>query len=456
MSHALILFALTLTGADAPPALSPTPAPVESCPAAVVKAPSPEVWNMTLRNALRIGIDNSESVRLIELRACGVGGAPPLRASECEDPAPATQQIVIAPVQPDPSAAGRWRWKAETMALVRSIEQQYWNLAQQQARRDAAEKAVRLTEEILKRERDELECCVRVADLAEIQQRLEQFRLDLVTATSDLITTEKQLRHLLGLPPADNRTIVPVTAPTEAPVEPNWKACCAEMLENQPDLAQQRAVVEVAKKRLTEAEAKVALTVRLGIAHEPPSGEFRQARETFRKEDTFLAQIVQQTTHSLARFFLELDANYKQFQTAKRFRAAAAQRLEAQRACYEQGRITIDRYLDAVIQYTSAVAQEAQFKASYNISLIALEEAKGTLLGHDQIVVADPPRPRAEPKRDDSAKVASYEGTPGKTPEPPRASEAGKTVSFQFTVGAGPKPLEIRGSFTVTPAPPGR
>ena len=29
---------------------------------------------------------------------------------------------------------------------------------------------------------------------------------------------------------------------------------------------------------------------------------------------------------------------------------------------------------------------------------------------------------------------------------------AGTTYSFHFTVGTGAKPLEIRGSFTVTPA----
>ena len=82
------------------------------------------------------------------------------------------------------------------------------------------------------------------------------------------------------------------------------------------------------------------------------------------EQRAFLQQVVHQTTHSLARFFLEVDANYKQFKTASRLRAAAAQRLEAQRAFYEEGRITIDRYLDAVSQYASAVAQEAQFKTT--------------------------------------------------------------------------------------------
>ncbi len=51
-------------------------------------------------------------------------------------------------------------------------------------------------------------------------------------------------------------------------------------------------------------------------------------------------------------------------------------------------RITIDRFLDAVSQYAQAVAQEAQFKTTYNISIVALEEPKGTLLAYNNIAVA--------------------------------------------------------------------
>ena len=63
-------------------------------------------------------------------------------------------------------------------------------------------------------------------------------------------------------------------------------------------------------------------------------------------------------------------------------------------AYYEEGRITIDRFLDAVSQYATAVATEAQYKTTYNISIVALEEAKGTLLAYDNIAVAEGPYPR--------------------------------------------------------------
>ncbi len=129
------------------------------------------------------------------------------------------------------------------------------------------------------------------------------------------------------------------------------------------------------------------VTWQLGFTFQAPLGmrsplaNTRQAQYILLRARAYLQQVVHQTTHSLARFFLEIDANYKQFKTASRLRAAAAQRLDAQRAYYEEGRITIDRFLDAVSQYATAVATEAQYKTTYNISIVALEEAKGTLAG---------------------------------------------------------------------------
>jgi hypothetical protein len=139
---------------------------------------------------------------------------------------------------------------------------------------------------------------------------------------------------------------------------------------------------------------QVGFTFQMPLGMRNPLANTRQAQYILLRSRAYLQQVVHQTTHSLARFFLEIDANYKQFKTASRLRAAAAQRLDAQRAYYEEGRITIDRFLDAVSQYATAVATEAQYKTTYNISIVALEEAKGTLLAYDNIAVAEGPHPR--------------------------------------------------------------
>ncbi|WP_165251422.1 TolC family protein [Paludisphaera soli] len=362
--------------------------------------------------------------------------------------------IVVARLNAD---AAVWSFKAAVMAQVRSIEQQYWALAQQHVQLWSAEKAVELAREIVNREQAELVVGKgTVADVAEAQQRLEQFNLDLVTKTADVITTERQLRNILGLPPADNRRIIPVTPPTEARLEPDWDSSLAQMVTFQPDIVQQQLLVRIAELQLlitrnqllpqlslnvlyqfngfgdsldsAEAvmtgatikalEPVVAAQQRAaGVAGNPgfynnfrtwqvgwsfqmplgmraPLASTRQAQYTLLRQRAYLQQVIHQTVHSLSRFFLEVDANYKQFKTASRLRAAAAERLAAQRAYYEEGRITIDRFLDAVSQYAQAVALEAQYKTTYNISIIALEEAKGTLLAYNNIAVAEGPNPR--------------------------------------------------------------
>ena len=186
-----------------------------------------------------------------------------------------------------------------------------------------------------------------------------------------------------------------------------------------------------------------------------PLANIRQAQYALLlRQRAFLQQIVHQTTHSLARFFLEVDANYKQFKTARGSGPPPQQRLEAQRAFYEEGRITIDRYLDAVSQYASAVAQEAQFKTSYNISIVALEEAKGTLLAYDNIAVAEGPAPAEgvhpgprpagrPPAVPDPARTATYHPRPVTGPPSPRPGRAPAAAGRPAARPAPPLPAPV-------------
>ena len=133
---------------------------------------------------------------------------------------------------------------------------------------------------------------------------------------------------------------------------------------------------------------------------------------------------------------------------------AAAQRLDAQRAYYEEGRMTIDRYLHAIGRYTTAVATESQYLMTYNISIVALEEAKGTLLDG---IVAEVPGDRAPVESVSEKRVADTAERPKASPEakptpaPKKSEPSATTYSFRFTIGRGPEPMEIRGSITVSP-----
>jgi outer membrane protein TolC len=370
--------ALSLLCADGPPA----------------QAPAAEVWQLTLRDAIRIGLENSEVIRIVPDPARN-GEAP-----RAVNNAP----IVIARLNAD---ASFWNFKAAVMARLRSIEQQYWALSQQQIQIWAREQAVKLNEEIVRRERAELENGGHggTADVAEAQQNLEAAHIVLKIAKADLVAVERQLRNILGLRGEDKRRIIPITAPIEAPVEPEWNACFAQMLVEQPDIAQQKRLVRLSELQLLLARNQLLPQLELQtlyqlnglgphiapIGSRAPLANTRTAQYQLLRQRAFLDQIVHQTSHSLARFFLEVDSNYKLFKTASRLRQAAQVRLETTRAYYEEGRtgITIDRLLDAVNQYANAIANEAQYKTSYNTSIVALEEARGTLLSDDNIVVLE-------------------------------------------------------------------
>ena len=175
-------------------------------------------------------------------------------------------------------------------------------------------------------------------------------------------------------------------------------------------------------------------------------------RNAFYCDRALERQVVHQTTHSMTRFFLEVDASYKQYQTAQRLRVAAARRLDAQRAFYEEGRITIDRFLDAVSQYATAVATEHQYLTTYNISLAALSEAKGTLLADRNIVVAEPVQGHvtteiAGERRDDHAKTASFEPAENGPANSSTAEPKPNTWTFSISIG-GEKPLQIKGTIS--------
>jgi hypothetical protein len=357
------------------------------------------------------------------------------------------------------------------MAVVRSVEQTYWALAAQYARLEARESAVNLAAQILKREQSKLEAGgTAIPNVAEAQENLERFRLELAGATADLAKTDRQLRNLLGLPTSDKRQIAPVTVPTAAPVEIDWDSSLAQMLKCQPDIVQNQLLLRAAEMRAVLARglapARLAIvtpspewpagaeTIRavlwiasptVGAESTPPgksptqaaSGDRRAADLDLVRQRACYDQVLHQATHSLARFCLEVDANYKQYKTAGRLKTAAFQRLEAQKAFYESGSITIDRYLDAVHRWANSVLQEADFLYCYNTAIAAVEEAKGTLLDRDRIVIVDirdkPNRMRPTPE---SAPAGTRDPLAGKAiyTTPAQAANGGAPTDNVFSL----------------------
>jgi hypothetical protein len=233
----------------------------------------------------------------------------------------------------------------------------------------------------------------------------------------------------------------------------------------------------------TNWQTGMVLMLPMGTGRSPLANT-RQAQYILLRSRAYEQQVIHQTTHSLARFFLEVETSYKQYRQAQRALAAAAGRLDAQRSAYKDGHLAIDRLLEAIGQYAKTMAQETQHLSTYNVALASLSEAKGTLLADRNIIVATGPRRSqswhaATAKLDDRATVTSFKLLPdeeqglrptglklsslttesrGKTPSfEPMTGAAGtaaaaKSWTFSITIGGSPS-FQVKGTVTIEDQP---
>ncbi len=327
--------ALTLLGAVVAQAAPPGDEPKTDKPAPRPPALAGETdanrWLMTLHDAIRIALDNSEIASVVyarlppgtvteeDRRDPGVflGYRPYYKAplGFAERPtrkAPILGPFMIHRVNADTPSA---RFLAEAMALVRSVEQQYWVVAAQRVRVACAEQVVKTAADLIKREQAEpIGCGGCNVFLGDAVIRFAQLEKDLKAQTAELGDADRRLRVFLGLPASDGRRIVTATRPIDQAL-----AC-----------------------------------------------DSRDGGSA-------------------------VDIGYRDYQRAKQHRLDTARRLGSNQAWYDEGRVTITRYLDAISQHAEAVAAEADRASAYNTAIAALGEAQGTLLADRFILVIDQP-----------------------------------------------------------------
>ena len=135
-----------------------------------------------------------------------------------------TAPIVIARLNTEQSY---FQFKDSVQEMVRSVIEAYWNLVQ--ARTDAWARKIQVqqSQEAFEREQARLE--KRLGDLATVAQArvtYNQFRANQIAADANVLTREGALRNILGLPPNDDRRIVPVSAPTDRRLAPTGMRWC--------------------------------------------------------------------------------------------------------------------------------------------------------------------------------------------------------------------------------------
>ena len=341
--------------------------------------------------------------------------------------------IVIARIRSDQSY---WQWRQSVLALVRSVEEAYWNLYAAHVALRAIEQVLPLAAEVVRVEQARLETGQAIpADVAQAEANLALFRQQRLRALANVLNQEAQLRNLLGLPPNDDRRLIPAELPPEAPVQLDWVAAIEAAVEHRPDIARQRLAVRLSELQITIAQNalqpqldlqalwringladrlddsidvltdnqftdwQLGFTFSFPFGYREAAARLRQAKLQFRREVALLNEAVHQATHEIANLMREAETVYGEYLAARQRQEAAARWVDGARARFENPvapapgaqsayLIALQVYLQALQSWANATSEAARLLAQYHITLARLEEAKGTLLElyniHDQ------------------------------------------------------------------------
>ena len=324
--------------------------------------------------------------------------------------------VVIARIDTERSY---FQFKDSLQELGRGVIEAYWQLVAARtdvwARRQQVNQALEAMRLADARFRKEIN---NGAEVAQARLTLANFRATLVASEANLIQREAALRNILGLPPADNEVLVPVTQPSRERLEPDWEMLVELAEERRPDLIELKLVLEadeqavviannqarprldaVAQYRWNGLEGEMPLT---GVDYRSGAGQYtdwtlgvnfsvpiglRQSRATLRRQELIVArdranlqQGLHNAAHVLASNLRSLALSYEQFEAYQEARVAARFNLEQQMAQYRSERVIFLNVLQAITDWGNAVSAEAASLTQYNVQLANLERQTGTIL----------------------------------------------------------------------------
>lgn len=322
-----------------------------------------------------------------------------------------------------------------------NVDAGYWNLqsayynlvAQEQGFKSALDNFAFIRERAGKLAREEEKY------LAEAE--VHRFRREVYNARQRVLTNERALRNLLGMPAVDGTRLVPTDDPTLVPYTPDYGQSLNEAYQYRPELQIVRQELKAAQLNLmlnknlrrpdlrlltnysvaglgprldgrtSQENALRALAAnnfnswQIGIRLDFPIG-FRDANAATRQarielEQTYLDMIESErrTASFMSQYVRDVINAYQQIVSTRGERLALAEYIRLNRQGREQGAVQGDfrsfvaNLINAQQRLANAQAQEAQAVADYNKSLATLEWAKGTIQQHFNVTVADGPLP---------------------------------------------------------------
>jgi outer membrane protein TolC len=320
--------------------------------------------------------------------------------------------------------------------MLLNVEVAYWNLYGAYWTLYSREQGLRFAYEAFKLSKFRYEAGqVKAADFYQTKGQYELFRAQRIQAITTVLENERQLRALLGMPIEDGTRLMPSDTPTLAPYQPDWKTALEDALNKRPELYMNRQEVKAAQMNLMLAKNQLLPDLRftstydfnslgnrldgpnsavtnqqnafrnlasggfndwaVGLRLNVPIG-FRFAHVQVRQAQIALARAME-TLHDqemkaqrfLGRYYEQISVSYEQIRANRAQREAFGEQLRARQEEYRAGRGTLDILLEAQRFWADALANEYASIVTYNNNLVEFEYAKGTIMQHDNVVIAE-------------------------------------------------------------------
>ena len=346
--------------------------------------------------------------------------------------------IVIARITFDNKRAD---FERQVNFMLANVEIAYWNLYGAFVNLYSAEQALRQSHVAWKINKAKYDAgAITITQFAQIRGQYEQFRGDRLQALGKVLEAERILRGLMGLPAEDGKRLVPLDTPTVAPYIPDWRSALAECMDLRPELIMMRNDLKRSQLELERAKNTLLPDLRfeanynihgagdrldgnavfanglsenairvldsthftdysLGLTLAVPLG-YRGQNAAVRFAKIRLAQTYlqlrdqeQRAQRYLVSQYRAVIENYNVIEARRAQRQAFADQVEARFKEFVAGKTTADFLLEAQRQWANALSVEYQAIVEYNNSLARFNFAKGTLMQHDGIQIAEGPLP---------------------------------------------------------------
>jgi outer membrane protein TolC len=311
---------------------------------------------------------------------------------------------------------------------------QYWNLYSQEAALTQAWVAWKITKaKTVAGQQTE-------ADLKQAQSQYETFRSSRLAALSGVLEKERVLRNLMGLPFADGCRIVPSDSPTLAEFRPDFCSAEEQALALRPELIIGREDLKWRQLNLISARNQFLPDLRLtssygingigstltgtaddsafkslasdhfdnwsmGLVFNMPLGR-RDAEAGIRIARLNIARVVaalEDQEYKARSYVLQQYRNvidsYKQISINRSNREALSAQVLARYQQYNAGKTTLDILLEAQRNWSAAIQSEYAAIVAYNNALVLFEYARGTIMQHNNVSIAEGPLPGGVAKR---------------------------------------------------------